>query len=309
MSEATGQPAAGQTTGSGSTLLTEAVGNPQGAELDKSQLTTVQATNGTQNATPSGRPDYFPEKFWKGDKPDHEGLARSYLNLEKLLTSEKVPKPTRDEDTEAWDRWYKAAGRPEDGKGYEFKKPDKLPDGFYDDTAEQSFRDWAFNNGLNKRQAANLHEAYVKTQLDRHSAYQTQTEQQKSRLKADLIREHGAAFEGFSKGASAAMTKFADPDFVKFLDETGHGNDPRMIRVFGRIGKAMMGDTALRGQPPQEVNTADLDKQISDYRAKYGVNDKGKIGGALYDKMHPDHEQRVREFNKLFALRYPEPPK
>jgi hypothetical protein len=79
------------------------------------------------------------------------------------------------------------------------------------------------------------------------------------------------------------------------------GNDPRMIRVFGRIGKDMMGDTALRGQPKVEVNTADLDKQISEYRSKYSTE--------LHDRAHPEHARHVAAFQKLFELRYPEPPK
>jgi hypothetical protein len=301
MSEATGQPAATQTTGGGSTLLTSEVGTPQGASLDTTQQTTTQATNGTAQATPQGRPDWFPEKFWRDDRPDHEGLAKSYSSLEKLLGSEKIPVVSNWEDKDQADRWYKAAGRPDDAKGYEFTKPDKLPDGFYDETAEQSFRDWAHNNGLNKRQAANLHKAYVKTQLERHAAYQEQQRQTQGRLKADLMREHGAAFEGFSKGANAAVMRYADPDFKAWLDETGMGNDPRMIRVFGRIGKDMMGDTALRGQPKVEVNTADLDKQISEYRSKYSTE--------LHDRAHPEHARHVAAFQKLFELRYPEPPK
>ena len=303
MSEATGQPAAG----GGSTLLTQDVGTPQGTSLDTQQQTAVPATNGTATAAP-GRPDYFPEEFWKDDRPDHEGLAKGYgtlkgryANLEKLLGGEKIPVVKNWEDKEAADRWFKAAGRPDDAKGYELAKPDKLPDGFYDETAEASFRDWAFNNGLNKHQAKNLHEAYVKTQLERHAAWAEQQRTTQGRLKADMMREHGAAYEGFSKGASAAVARYADPDFKAWLDETGMGNDPRMVRVFGRIGKDMMGDTALRGQPKVEVNTADLDQQISEHLAKHK--------DVLFDKTHPDHAQRVAERNKLFALRFPEPPK
>jgi hypothetical protein len=301
MSEATGQPAATQTPGSGSTLLTAEVGTPQGASLDTQQQTTTQTTNGTATATPQGRPDWFPQKYWKDDRPDHEGLAKGYASLEKLLGSEKIPVVSNWEDQEAANRWYKAAGRPDDAKGYEFSKPEKLPDGFYDDTAEASFRDWAFQNGLSKRQAASLHENYVKANLERVNAYQEQQRTQRERLKGDLIREHGAAYEGFSKGATAAVTRYADPDFKAWLDETGLGDDPRMVRVFGRIGKDMMGDTALRGQPKVEVNTADLEKQIGEYRDKYSKE--------LYDKTHPEHARHVAAFNKLFSLRYPEPPR
>lgn len=304
MTDAASQPAEGQTTGGGSTFLTaEGVGNPQGAAPTTEQTPSPAPTN--------ARPEWAPEKFWRADKNelDVEGLSKSYGSLEKMLSYEKVPVPKSWEDKEAADRWFRAAGRPDDPKGYEFEKPEKLPDGFYDDTAEQAFRDWAHNNGLNKHQAKNLHSAYVKANLERHAAFQEQQRHAQEKVKADLIREHGKDYDGFAKAAKAAMQKYSDPDFYQYLEETGLGNDPRMIRAYGRIGKAMMGETQLRGAPPAPVNTVDIDKQISEFRDKYGKDANGKLGGPLYDRTHPDHAAKVAEFNQLYALRYPEPPK
>ena len=56
-----------------------------------------------------------------------ESLARGYLNAHKMLVSEKVPIPKDPNDTEAWNTYYKAGGRPDDPKQYVFQKPEKLP--------------------------------------------------------------------------------------------------------------------------------------------------------------------------------------
>lgn len=295
MEQAVSQPSQQETTGNGSTLLTEGVGTPQGAQLDRQE--TPAQPNGQAN--PNARPEWAPEKFWKDNKLDYEGLGKSYLSLEKLLGSEKIPVPRSDDDAEGWERYFKAGGKPEKADDYEFKVDrDKLPQNFYDEEAEKSFRQWAHANHLNKRQAANLHDAYVKAHLERHKAWEDNRKQTQAKLQTDLMREHGAGYEGFMKGAKGAISRYADPDFMSFLDESGLGNDPRMIRAFGRIGKEMMGDTRIAGAAKPTINVADLDASISDYRKQHQT--------ALMDKSHPDHDRHVAHMAELYRKRYPD---
>jgi hypothetical protein len=172
-----------------------------------------------------------------------------------------------------------------------------MPKGLnYDEEIEKAFRTWAHTNGLNKKQAANLYEGYVKTQFDKHSAWYTDQTQAKSKVEQDLRREHGAQYEQFLTQAKTAVGRYTDPDFQKWLDETGMGNDPRMIRAFGRIGKEMNGDTRLKGQPQQTIAVDDLDKAISDFRSTHQK--------ALFDRDNPDHNRRVAEMQKLFTARF-----
>jgi hypothetical protein len=78
-----------------------------------------------------------------------EGLARAYLNAEKLIGAEKVPIPKDPNDAEAWERYYKAGGRPDDPAKYEFQKPEKMPDGtIYDENMETWWRQSAHEAGL-----------------------------------------------------------------------------------------------------------------------------------------------------------------
>lgn len=280
----------------GSSLLTGGSpvqdGNPQ-APAPNSAEAAVQSVQ-------DGPPEYLPAKFWDANtkSPKIEDLGKSYQNLEKLLGREKVPVPSSDDDEEGWQRWYAASGRPEDPDKYEFKRPELPKDLPYDEDTEKAFKTWAHVNGLNKRQAANLYDGYVKTQLERHAHYQTGQKQARAKVEMDLRREYGGQYEGTMTGARNAMNQYADPDFRAWLDESGMGNDPRLIRVFARIGKEVGGDSKLKGAAPQQANTQDLDAAIRDYRTKHEV--------ALFKRDHPDHDARTAEYNRLFQMRFPQ---
>lgn len=245
-------------------------------------------------------PEYIPAKFWDKDRKTAkiEDMGRSYQSLEKLLGREKVPVPTSDEDDEGWNRWYAAMGRPEDPEKYEFKRPDLPNDLPYDEDTEKAFRNWAHKNGLNKRQANNLYDAFVKTQVERHAAYNDHQKQSRAKIEIDLRREYGNGYDGKVNLAKTAIREFADPDYLAWLDESGMGNDPRMIRAWIKVGEKMTGETQLRGKPAQEAQPADLDRAIADFRDKFK--------DALWNKDHPNHDQRNKELRKLYETRFPD---
>jgi hypothetical protein len=287
---------------SGGSLLTTGVepaaavaqgGNPAGA-------TAAPPVNGAAaavQAAQDGPPEYIPAKFWDAEKKSAkvEDMGRSYLNLEKLISRDKVPVPAGDDDEEGWNRWYAATGRPETPDAYELERPAQLPIE-YDEDGEKAFRTWAHQNGLNKRQARNLYDSYVKTQVERAGEYQKmQTENQRAAQDA-LQREHGQRFEAKMQLAKAALGKYADQDYLKYLDETGLGNDPRTIRAWIKIGEEMQGETRIQGRAPQAPNTGDLDRAIVEFGQKHQK--------ALFNKDDPQHAWAVAERRKLYEQRF-----
>lgn len=281
----------------GSSLLTADLPAAEGGNPARELNAAQQALADAQEF--NDIPDYVPPKFWDKatGKPKVEDLGRSYLSLEKLLGREKVPVPTDDNDDEGWNRWYAAMGRPEAPDKYEFQRPDLPQDLPYDEEMEKDFRAWAHKNGLNKRQANNFYDGFVKRQVERHAAYHDHQKQSRAKVEMDLRREHGAQYEGKVALARTAIQQFADPDYRAFLDESGLGNDPRMIRAWIRVGEKMTGETRLKGAPQAEAQPADLDRAIADFRDKFK--------DALWNKDHPNHDLRNKELRKLYETRFP----
>ena len=291
--------------GGGGTLLTEGVEAPQGAP--PAGGANNQGQGQPQNGSPAGGAssaawrDLLADAELRNDPSiakyeNLDGLAKGYLNAQKLISGERVARPRDDDDAEGWDRWYKATGRPEKPDEYEFKIPDSLPEGFYDLESEKAFRTWAHENGLNKRQTANLHERFVTTQLEKHHAWQTSQTQEREKGLSSLRREWGSQYDAKMAAAKRGLQAYADPDYFKYLEESGKGNDPREVRAWAKIGEKLAGEQKLVGQAPHGEDGRDPAQVIKEYRAKY--ND------ALHKKEHPDHEARVEGLRKLYDRAY-----
>jgi hypothetical protein len=98
--------------------------------------------------------------------------------------------------------------------------------------------------------------------------------------------------------AKQALQQYADPDFLKYLDETGQGNDPRMIRIFAKIGKELGagGGERLKGAALQGATVADVSNAIATFRTKHNK--------VLFDKAHPDHDRKVSELQALYEAKF-----
>lgn len=287
----TSTASAAQSDTGGGTLLTTGIPAappprvPDGAD---------KAVQGVQD----GPPEWAPAKYWDPQTKSvkTEELGKGYKNLEQLLGKDRIPVPQADDDEDGWQRWYAASGRPEKPDDYEFERPSLPSDLPYDEDTEKAFRTWAHVNGLNKKQAKNLYDGYVKTQTERHSAWATAQKQARAQSEMALRREHGNQYEQKVAQAKAALSQYADPEYIKWLEESGQGNDPRVIRAWIKVGQEMSGETKLKGAVQPTAQPADLDKAIADFR---GQHEK-----ALFSKDHPDHERRVKEYNKLFEMRF-----
>jgi hypothetical protein len=280
----------------GNTLLTEAP-PPAAAPSAVPPAAATTAEKAVQ-AVQDGPPEYIPPKFWDAEKRQAriEDLGRSYINLEKLMGREKVPVPAGDDDEEGWQRWYAASGRPEKPDDYEFERPALPQDMPYDEDGEKFLRQWAHQNGLNKKQTSRLYQDYAKMQLERHTKWGEMQKQAKTEAQHRVQTEFGQQFEQAKSQAHTVMAQYADPEFRQWLDETGNGNDPRFFRFVARIGKDMTGETKLKGTPQPTASPADYEKAIADFRSQHHK--------ALFDRSHPDHERLTREYTALFQKAY-----
>lgn len=225
---------------------------------------------------------------------DLGAFAKSYVNLERMLGAEKIPRPKGDFDPTAteWQMYLDAGGRPKDASEYKFEEA-KLPDGLpYDKGLEDKFKSAAHMAGLNNKQAAMLRDMFAAYQAETFTAAQRDYQVGRQEAEQALQKELGQAYEPTVNAAKAALKEYADDKFVNWLNESGMGNHPEIVRVFGKIGKEMLGDSKLKTGTDGAFNTpGDYKKAAEEYRLKYA--------DALFNNMHPEHKIRSEELWKL----------
>lgn len=123
----------------------------------------------------------------------------------------------------------------------------KMPEGIsLDEAAAKEFTDIAKEAGLSAEQAQKFADVVAKMaqrQAEQHAALVASWA---DNARAD--KEFGG--DKFSENlavAKTALDKFASPELKAFLDATGFGNHPELIRAFYWAGKAISEDGFTRG--------------------------------------------------------------
>jgi hypothetical protein len=171
------------------------------------------------------------------------------------------------------------AGDPKPGdakpKEGEQKKPEgapekyaafKMPEGY---TVQDESR---FNKFLDAAKSLNISQEGAQRLID--LAIENSTEAAKAGEAAKLKEREGWVnslksdpeiggqnFEASVQYAKRAMKQFGNEKFIAFLNESGTGDHPEVIRVFTRIGKAMSEDKFVDGKPsgtPEGLSAAEL---------------------------------------------------
>jgi hypothetical protein len=227
---------------------------------------------------------------------DVAAMAKSYIHAQSLIGRDKIVIPKGDDE---WKEVYSKLGCPDDPSKYEVKKPEQMPEGItYNEEGEKTLRNFGVANGWNQKQFAAAYEQFHKHQAEQAAQYAQLDKQARDECEANLRRELGQTFDGFAGQAKAALSQYADPDFFAFLDSKGLGNDPRMIRVFGRIGKELAGDTALKGGggAPAGMTPREIEEKITTLTTDHH--------DALFNGEHPDHKKYKDEWDRLFKLKH-----
>lgn len=220
-----------------------------------------------------------------------EGMARSLVEAQRM-----VGKRISDASPEELGRYYERHGRPAAPDGYEFT-PSDGGGGGAPSQLESEARSWFFDAGLSQRQAEVLYDRWNEFAVaQQHQAQQT-LEDSRSRAEEELRREWGRVYDRKVTAAARAVRQLGGDDLGSFLDETGLGNDPRMIRAFARIAE-QIGEDSLVGEGGGPFS-------LSPHAAREEIT-KAMASPAYFDADHPDHGKAVDRMRDLFAAAYPE---
>ncbi|MFP2712383.1 peptidase [Escherichia coli] len=153
------------------------------------------------------------------------------------------------------DKDKKPEGAPE---AYEFKAAEGVE---LDTEALKDFEPVARELNLTNEQAQKLVDAYPKilagVQQRQADAWQKQTEGWAESVKADK-EIGGDKLESNLSAAQRALDQFGNPELKEYLNVTGMGNHPELVKAFVKIGKAMSEDGMVSGKDTGQRSAAEV---------------------------------------------------
>ena len=200
------------------------------------------------------------QKGWK----DVNSAIQSYAELQREFSSRKglVP-PKADAPPEEVDAFFKAIGRPDAPDGYQFGVPEGVPETMpYDQNFALEFKTMAHQAGLTPKQAAAIHNGYVKTMAGQLAAMQEMTNQKITATHGELTKAWGAPeTEGYKKSVELARRAITNLDLGSSLKTlgaidpvTGMVTDTKVALALSRIGAAMYQEDAMYAGPTGNVD-------------------------------------------------------
>lgn len=153
------------------------------------------------------------------------------------------------------DKEQKQEGAPEK---YEFQAAEGVE---LDTEALKDFEPVARDLNLTNEQAQKLVDAYPKilagVQQRQAEAWQAQTEQWAVDVKADK-EIGGDKLTANLSAAQRALDQFGTPELKEYLNTTGLGNHPDLVKTFVKIGKAMSEDGMVDGSNQGQRSAAEV---------------------------------------------------
>lgn len=173
---------------------------------------------------------------------------------EETQTTEKAAEATKAADE------TKPEGAPEK---YEFQDADK-----YDQSVLATFSDAAKEANLSQDAAQKLL-AKVAPALEQRIESQVESVQNEWTESSKTDKEFGGEKLKENLGiAKKALDQFGSPELKKFLDDSGLGNHPEVIRMLWKVGKAISEDTFVGGAPGTTKGTVDAANVLYDNTKK-----------------------------------------
>ena len=207
---------------------------PAGQPAAKDTPTTPVQDGGTSSGSKIA--DMFPK--------DYRHLVEGYgdmktfmADVEQAFTNKGVQVPGENASDEEVAEFFAKLGKPESKDGYDLQPPEGVQE-------NQALKDWfleaAHAAHLTKAQAQALYEKWNTLQNDRQTASEEE-------VMAQLREEWGDQTEVNTKRAERVAELMGGEEFKSWLNETGAGNDTRLIKAMYQIAELVGEDTLERG--------------------------------------------------------------
>lgn len=115
-------------------------------------------------------------------------------------------------------------------------------------TEVESLKTYAKEKGLSKDQAQELLNQRHEAKEDLIAGYKSEQETLRTQWLEAAKNDQEFGGQHFAQNvefAKRSLEKFATPGIIEYLNQTGLGNNPEVIRLFYRIGKSMSNDSIV----------------------------------------------------------------
>ena len=224
---------------------------------------------------------------------DINSLAKSYVHSQRMLGTDKVIVPGKYATSDEWRSFYQKAGLPQEVKDYDITSSNtEVDQEFFDDYKEASHK-----AGVLPNQAQEMFNWYMEKADKEVNRQEEETTRSVEDSMRTLQTDWGTAFESKISSARAAVNHFGDENLKSYLDESGLGNDPSLIKVFSKIGETLSddsfkgeADTGNYGRTP-EAAQREINEIMADPKHPY------------FDKNHPNHKKALEDMQRLFTYK------
>lgn len=215
---------------------------------------------------------------------DVPSLAKSYLHAQEQISKKGVILPGQNASDEEWTQFYKSIGQPEADK-FDVKLPaeTKINQEFV-----KAFKETAHKSGLLPKQAQGMLDWYLQSEKTFATEAHKQLVAEQEKGLGALKSEWGQGYDKQVAYARAAVRELGGPDLSKYLDDTGFGNDPQLIRLMAKAG-ALLGEDKIRGDGAGKFGKTpdEIRKEINSIM--------GNMEHPYFNAAHPGHKAAVAE--------------
>lgn len=239
----------------------------------------------------------FAEHPSTADFTDLNGVLKSYVNQQKLIGGDKLPKPSSKWGKAEWAEFNKEIGMPDSPDKYELDKADGMSDDDMD-----WFKNFAHGElNLSNRQAQNLWTALHGRSNEKTKSFMDLKKKAMEEGYSNLKDEWGNKYDDRVAKTNQAIQKLdEDGRFRKWMKDTGINQEPEMLRFAAKVAESFGEDRVGSGESPsvgmsKEAAKAKLNKLFSE------AHQKGRQH-PMFNKKDPSHGDVVAEITKLSEI-------
>lgn len=278
-----------------------ATSNETSNETNTAQVvdSTVQNTDISKDIDWSAHVPKGSEKVFESYKGKPIGdVLKSFADAQSLIGgSIRLPKAdaSPEDRAKAMEDIYNKIGRPETPDKYDLGEMPTLPESMaWDDKKLAEYKAYAHKQGYTNEQAA----AGLKFYAEQVSGIVPDNTKVAAESKQALLEHYGneAMFSRNLNFAQKTVKEYGDADFIKWLDESGMGNNPNFIKYNAKIGRELIEHGAVDAASEMDTMTAS-DAQAAINKMQ---NDKSDLYWAKPGT--PGKAERVKEVSDWYKI-------